>query len=390
MAVLVSNNAFGFLAASITATATVLTLQPGQGALFPAVATGSGNSFYATLYNSVNGIEIVQVILTSTDTFTIVRGQDGTHAQAYNAGDRCDLRPTAALFNSKLDVTAAGTLYLSASAAASTYVAKSGSTMTGPLLLKGGVNTGVWISDTSATEPAGGYRFVVGGGNFWLQYNTAGAGDFSTIAPIFTVAYNSPQVAFAARPAFNGATPWDSSNLPNPYTTSGGTIGGNVAVTGSINAGAGQSQGLVYFANGGQYMQYNGSIFFLSASTTVNGNLGVAASATINGNLVVGNQINAVTLIIGGNSNVGGTLNAGNLTIGGAQVWSTSNLTALSQLANNVGYITGLNVVNNFVGTNAGTGSYVSAISGSGNTLVVTNTYSPASSGGGTGAGGGT
>ena len=89
------------ISSAITNAATSLTLTSGQGARFPTI-TG-GNSFYATLANSSNVLEIVQVTATVGDTFTIVRAQDGTTASAYSIGDRCELRPTAALFNSKAD-----------------------------------------------------------------------------------------------------------------------------------------------------------------------------------------------------------------------------------------------------------------------------------------------
>lgn len=101
MTVLVTNNAWGTLAAGITNVATSITLTTGQGARFPTIS--GGNVFYATLSNSSNVLEIVQVTATAGDVFTVVRGQDGTTASAYSVNDRIELRPTAALFNSKLD-----------------------------------------------------------------------------------------------------------------------------------------------------------------------------------------------------------------------------------------------------------------------------------------------
>lgn len=105
MGALVTNNASATLASGITNVGTTITLTGGQGALFPAI-TGS-NYFYATLADSSNNIEIVKVTARSTDTITATRGAEGTTARAYSAGDRFELRPTAALFTEK--VSNAGT-----------------------------------------------------------------------------------------------------------------------------------------------------------------------------------------------------------------------------------------------------------------------------------------
>ena len=92
MTILFTNNAAATLASSITSTATSLTVTTGQGALFPTI-TGS-NIFYATLTDAATGntIEIVKVTARSSDTFTIVRGQDNTSGHAYSAGDKVELR----------------------------------------------------------------------------------------------------------------------------------------------------------------------------------------------------------------------------------------------------------------------------------------------------------
>lgn len=92
MAVLYSNNASTTLSATITSSATSLAVASGKGALFPAI-TGS-DYFYITLVNTAGAIEIMKVTARSTDTFTVVRGQDGTTAVGWAAGDRVELRFT--------------------------------------------------------------------------------------------------------------------------------------------------------------------------------------------------------------------------------------------------------------------------------------------------------
>jgi hypothetical protein len=94
MAVKFANNAYSTLAASITSSATSVTLTTGEGARFPTL-TGA-DYFYATLIDSLNNLEIVKVTARSTDVLTIVRGSESSTARAYAAGDRLEQRITAA------------------------------------------------------------------------------------------------------------------------------------------------------------------------------------------------------------------------------------------------------------------------------------------------------
>ena len=91
---LFTNNASGTLAGSYNAVATDLTLTAGQGALFPS-PTG-GDWFALTLVDSFNNIEIVKCTARTGDTLTVVRGQEGTAARALGAGEKAELRVTAA------------------------------------------------------------------------------------------------------------------------------------------------------------------------------------------------------------------------------------------------------------------------------------------------------
>lgn len=103
MTALIKNNAIGVLSADITSSDTSLTLNSGQGALFPS-PTGS-QYFFATLISATT-TEIVKCTARSGDTFTIVRAQDNSTAAAFSAGDRLEIRPIAALFDEKLDQSA--------------------------------------------------------------------------------------------------------------------------------------------------------------------------------------------------------------------------------------------------------------------------------------------
>lgn len=98
-----TNNATATLSSSITAASTSFTVTSGQGALFP--STASGNYFYVTLIDTVGTVEIVKVTAKTTDTFTIVRAQDGTTASAFASGSKVELRIVAAGMNEKLAST---------------------------------------------------------------------------------------------------------------------------------------------------------------------------------------------------------------------------------------------------------------------------------------------
>lgn len=97
MGVKVSNNAFGTLSAGINTSDTTITLDSGQGGRFPTL--GAGDYFFGTIVDTSNNIEIVKVTARSSDSMTVVRGQDDTTATAFAIGDRFELRPTAALFD---------------------------------------------------------------------------------------------------------------------------------------------------------------------------------------------------------------------------------------------------------------------------------------------------
>lgn len=88
MAILIfADNATTVLASPITSTATSVTLAAGTGAKFPNPA--AGQYFIMSFVDAATGLntEIVQVTARSTDVCTIVRGQEGTTAQAWLAGD---------------------------------------------------------------------------------------------------------------------------------------------------------------------------------------------------------------------------------------------------------------------------------------------------------------
>jgi hypothetical protein len=97
MTVKFTNNASATLATSINTSVTSISVTAGQGAQFPSLT--SGEFFYATLVDSSNNLEIVKVTARSSDTLTVVRGQDSTTHKSYIAGDKLELRVVAAALN---------------------------------------------------------------------------------------------------------------------------------------------------------------------------------------------------------------------------------------------------------------------------------------------------
>jgi hypothetical protein len=140
MGLKVTNNAYAVLNASITSSSTTIVLVAGQGARFPTLS--AGDYFYATLIDTSNNLEIVKVTARSTDTLTVVRGQDNTTARAYATNDRFELRPTAVLLTEVIT-------------AAEGALPKAGGTMTGPLVISGDIGDGTpTLTQTITSTPS--------------------------------------------------------------------------------------------------------------------------------------------------------------------------------------------------------------------------------------------
>ena len=95
-----ANQATSQLASGIVSTALSITLNSGGGAKFPVISSSS-QVFYATLYDAATKLlrEIVLVTAVTGDVLTVVRGQDGTTAQNWGAGDYITLWVTRAMLN---------------------------------------------------------------------------------------------------------------------------------------------------------------------------------------------------------------------------------------------------------------------------------------------------
>lgn len=155
MAAITANNVNGKLATSLDNVITTIVLQTGNGAQFPSLT--APQYFYATLANTVGVVEIVKVTARVVDTLTVVRGFDGTIAQAWVAGDSVQIRVVAALLNNKLDADlAAVSGPLTVTGAATFAAAVTASVFTGALV-------GNATTATTATALASTLAVVAGG-----------------------------------------------------------------------------------------------------------------------------------------------------------------------------------------------------------------------------------
>lgn len=87
------NNAQSVLAMAVDAGQTQLNLSLGDGGKFPELSLG--DHCRCCLKDAAGNLEFVKVTQRAGDVLTVVRGQEGTPARAWNAGTRIQLRMTA-------------------------------------------------------------------------------------------------------------------------------------------------------------------------------------------------------------------------------------------------------------------------------------------------------
>lgn len=198
---LAANLAKSNLAANLSSGGTTLSVTPGTGALFPVV--GANQFFALTLKTAVTGtfVEVVYVTAVSGDTFTVIRGQEGTSARAWVTGDQANNQLTAGSFSNLVQppalqqqpgnyavstgnnsiVATFSTVPAALTAGLTLRVKKNGNTNTGAATLNPNGLGAVAIvhNDLSATIagdlPANGtFTVVYDGANFVLQGASAG------------------------------------------------------------------------------------------------------------------------------------------------------------------------------------------------------------------------
>jgi hypothetical protein len=246
MPVLFTNNASATLASSITNVATVVNLTTGQGALFPALS--GANYFYATLTDSSNNIEVVKVTARTSDALTVVRGQEGTTARAYNAADKLEIRVTAAGLGNMAQLDAAqtftgvntfsGTITSSGGTFSGTWAGTptfSGAVSFGSTTSFTGTATGTAFAATSGSAP-GQYTAVMGSASTW--YGAFMRNDGTSVYLLSSAVQTTQAAAITA--TFNSYRPfaWSLSTGAVSIASSGEatSVGGSLTAAGNITA----------------------------------------------------------------------------------------------------------------------------------------------------------
>lgn len=226
MTIQFTNNASTTLASGITAIATSLTVATGAGALFP---TPSGAAFfYCTLQNVAGTLrEIVKVTARTTDTFTIVRAQDGTTGQIFSTSDKVELRVTAADLNNFGQLDTANTW-----ASGQTFVAPVlGTPSSGTLTSCTGLPISTGVSGLG-TSVASALAIAVGtAGSFVTNGGALGTPSSGTLTNCTFPTLNQNTTGSSGSTTGNAATATTATNL------SGGTVAATtITATGNITA----------------------------------------------------------------------------------------------------------------------------------------------------------
>lgn len=99
MALILGNNCTARLANALNSSATTLVVGAGEGVKFPALGAGDWHPLTVTkVSGGITVLEIMRVTARTNDAFTVVRAQEGTVASEFSAGDRVELRFTAAAY----------------------------------------------------------------------------------------------------------------------------------------------------------------------------------------------------------------------------------------------------------------------------------------------------
>lgn len=155
-----ANNASSLIASGILSTDATVTVNAGDGALFPAIA--AGQIAVGTLEDTGGNIEVVHITAKTGDSMTIVRGQEGTAAAAFASGSRFELRVTAGVLATLFQKTGSDVISGTSSFTGIINMGSAGS-------IRGGELAGVAIrgspaeTDNQILVPSGGGAPTAGG-----------------------------------------------------------------------------------------------------------------------------------------------------------------------------------------------------------------------------------
>ena len=341
-----ANNAKSTLASGISSTATSVTLATGSGSLFPSPT--SGQQFTLTLTDAATGSinEICYCTGRSSDTLTIVRGQEGTTARAWLAGDIAANKITAGTATSFSQGGSGGTASNIANGAANQIVYQTAANTTSFITAPSTSNTYLqwtgsgftWSSSTSSGP-------TLSSNNAWTGTNTfttigpssAGGASLGSVTNFWNTIYST---------VFQCVTPGDTPTNGAAffqYTYSGsnyGFVGGDYGqIIGYGGLGGTPNYNLVAIAD------VNG--FYPGTTGTALGTVGLpwgtvnATNGTFSGN-VTGTWTGSSIGVTKGGTGTNTTPANGQLLIGNGSSYSVANLTAGSgiSISNSSGGIT--------------------------------------------------
>ena len=163
MSVKFSNNAKTTLSSGITSSATSIAVA--DASVFPSI---SGSEYFYVTFEDLSGnVEIVKVTGVSSNTLTVVRGQEGTTARSYSSGDKAENRLTAGGLNDVATQADTDT----------TYSAGSGITLSGTTFSNSAPDQTVSLTGSGATSVSGTYpNFTVSSTDTNTTYSVGDGG----------------------------------------------------------------------------------------------------------------------------------------------------------------------------------------------------------------------
>ena len=95
----ISNHASSTLAVAVNIGDSTLTVQTGDGALFPQLSLGGQDRTPITVEDALGNKEVMYMAGITGDTLTVSRQEEGTIERNWAVGDRVECRVTAGVYN---------------------------------------------------------------------------------------------------------------------------------------------------------------------------------------------------------------------------------------------------------------------------------------------------
>ena len=229
MGIKFSNLATTTLASGITNSATTITVA--DGSVFPAL--GSGDFFFASIDTPPNAPEIVKVTAISSNTLTVVRGQDGTTATSHNSSETIALRVVAAALEDLRDNSGTSVI-------AGSNLSFSGDTLnldtnlTGLGTISSGAITSSGVITTSANSAAAGVNIKranagSGGAKGFLAFRDENDKATASIFSIASGGDNNGDLRLATSSSENETDPYSLTTALTLDTSQNATFAGTIS-----------------------------------------------------------------------------------------------------------------------------------------------------------------